>query len=133
MDFLQNGAIKTFDKAQSEHWQTLQYAMFMSICSFLSYDEYNKVDGKLSKCDEVTVDGDFYIIGQPRPSINKESFWGIVTDHLSENMHRVEGNYGNVSDLDIIQLRHRKRHVVSCTHVSDEKPLSFFHAAFLHN
>ena len=79
MDFSENSTNEIFDKAQSENWQTLQYTLFMSICSFLSYDEYNKVDGKLSKCDEVTVDGEFYIIGQPRPIIEKEYFWETLT------------------------------------------------------
>ena len=41
----------------------------------MSADEWNKVGGKLSKYDEVTVDGEFYIIGHPRPSIDKEYFW----------------------------------------------------------
>ena len=38
MDFSENGSIEIFDKAQSENWQTLHYALFMSICSFLSVD-----------------------------------------------------------------------------------------------
>ena len=75
MDFSQNVAIKCFDKAQSKHWQKLNYSLFMSIWSFLSVDEQNKVDGKFSKYDEVNVDGEFYIIGQPKPSIYKEYFW----------------------------------------------------------
>ena len=41
--------------------------------------------------------------------------------HLVDNMYRVEGNDGNVSDLDSNQLRHRKRHAVSCVCVSDDK------------
>ena len=36
-------------------------------------------------------------------------------------MYIVEDNDGNVSDLDRSQLRHQKRHVVSCDHVSDDK------------
>ena len=62
----------------------------MSICSFLSVVEWNKVDGKLSRCDEVIVDGEFIIIGQPIPSIDKEYFWEIVNAHLGRNMYRVE-------------------------------------------
>ena len=36
-------------------------------------------------------------------------------------MYRVDDNDGNVSDLNRSQLRHRKRHVVSCSYVSDDK------------
>ena len=57
MDFSENVDIEFFDKAQSEHWKTLQYTLFMYICAFLSVDKWNKVDGELSKRDEVTVDG----------------------------------------------------------------------------
>ena len=121
MDFSENGAIENFDKSQSEHWQTSQYTLFMSICYFLSVYEWNKLDGKLSKFDEVTVDGEFYIIFQPRLSIDKESFCSIVTSRLGNNMYIVEGNDGNVSDLDRSQLYHLKRHVVSCDHVPDDK------------
>ena len=35
MDFSEDGAIVFFDKVQSEHWKTLQYTLFISICSFL--------------------------------------------------------------------------------------------------
>ena len=57
MDFSENVDIEFFDKAQSEHWKTSQYTLFMYICAFLSVDKWNKVDGELSKRDEVTVDG----------------------------------------------------------------------------
>ena len=55
MYFSENCPIEMFDKAQLEHWQTFHYTFFMSIFSFLSVDEWNKVDVKLSKFDEVTV------------------------------------------------------------------------------
>ena len=62
MDFSENGSIEFFDKAQSEHCKTLRYTLFISIWSLMSADEWNKVDGKLSKYDEVTVDGEFILL-----------------------------------------------------------------------
>ena len=59
MDFSENGAIEIFEKAQSEHWRTQQYTLFMSICTWIMSDGWNKVSGKWDKCDEVTVDGEF--------------------------------------------------------------------------
>ena len=126
MDFLENGAIENFDKAQSENWQTLQYSLFMSTCSFLSVDKWNKIDGKLSKCNVVTVDGEFYTSGQPRPNINKEYFWAIVTAHIGGNLYIVEDKDGNVFDLERSRLRLRKRHVVCYARVSDEKSMIAF-------
>ena len=58
MDYSENGPIENYDKAQSEHWKTEQFTLFMSMCSFLVSDEWNKVNGLLKKCDEVTVDGE---------------------------------------------------------------------------
>ena len=36
-------------------------------------------------------------------------------------MYRVEENDENVSEIDRSRLRHQKKHLVSCAHVSDEK------------
>ena len=44
-----------------------------------------------------------------------------MTAQLDGNIYRVEDNGGNISDLYRSQLRHRKRHLVSWAHVSDDK------------
>jgi hypothetical protein len=47
IDFSENGSIKNFDKVQSEHWQTKQYTLFISVFCFLMVDGWNKEDGVL--------------------------------------------------------------------------------------
>ena len=121
MDFSENGAIEIFDKAQSEHWQTQQYTLFMSICTCLMSDKLNKVSGKLDKYDEVTVYGKFYIKGQPRPNINQDYYWTVVTGHICGDLYRLEDKEGGVFEVERIRTRLRKRHVVCCAHVSNEK------------
>ena len=121
IDFSENGPIENFDKAQSKHWKTKQYTLFMPVTSFLMADVWNSIDSNIEKCDEVTVDGEFYIKGQPRPEINKDSFWAVVTECLGGDLYRVEDNNGNVFDIERHRLRLRKRHTVCCPHVSDDK------------
>ncbi len=41
-------------------------------------DEWNKEDEVLRVGDEVTIDGEIYIIGNQRPTGNKYSYWVVV-------------------------------------------------------
>ena len=59
MDFLENGAIEKFNKAQSEHWQIQYLTHFMLIILWLKSDDWNKVDRILKTNDEITVKGKF--------------------------------------------------------------------------
>ena len=77
--------------------------------------------GKLDKCDEVTVDGEFYIKGQPRPNINQDSYWAVVTGNIRGDLYRVEDKDGGMFEVDWSRIRLRKRHVVFYAHVSDNK------------
>ena len=77
--------------------------------------------GKLDKCDEVTVDGEFYIKGQPIPNINQDSYWAVVTGNICGDLYRVEDKHGGVFEVERSQIRLRKRHVVCFAHVSDDK------------
>jgi hypothetical protein len=47
---------------QSEHWQTKQFNLFISVFCFLMVDEWNKEDEVLRVGNMVTVDGEIYII-----------------------------------------------------------------------
>ena len=121
IDFSENGVIENYDKAQSEHWITKQYTLFMSAISFLLAEEWNKSDGELKAGDEVTVDGELYIRGQPRPKINQASYWAVVTTHVYGEVYTVEDQDGKTFDIERKRLRLRQRHSVCCAHVSDDK------------
>ena len=121
IDFSKNGAIENFDKAQSEHWISKQYTLFMSIWAFLLSDEWNKTSGELDRGDEVTVDGEFYILDQERPKINPDSYWADVTSHMGGNVYKVEDKDGNTFELERDRLRLRKQHTVCCATVSDDR------------
>ena len=89
-------------------------------------DEWKKVSGKLDKCDEFTVEGEFYIKGQPRPNINQDSYWAIVTGHIRGELYKVEDKDGGVFEVERSRIRLRKRHVVCFSHVSDDKKHDIF-------
>ena len=101
--FSENGPIENFDKAQSEHWKTEQYTLFMSIFSFLKTDKWNKVDGDLEVGQEVTVDGEFYIkdVDDPhkRPDINHGSYWAVVSSCKHGDIYTVTDSNGNANDI----------------------------------
>ena len=121
IDFSENGAIENFDKAQSEHWISKQYTLFMSIWAFLLSDEWNKTSGELDRGDEVTVAREFYILDQDRPKINPDSYWAVVTSHMGGNVYKVEDKDGNTFELERDRLWLRKQHTVCCATVSDDK------------
>jgi hypothetical protein len=45
-------------------------------------DEWNKEDGVLRVGDEVTVDGEIYIIGNQQPTVNMNSYWAVVKSEV---------------------------------------------------
>jgi hypothetical protein len=83
IDFSENGSIENFDKVQSEHWQTKHYTLFISVFCFLMVDEWNKEDGVLRVGDEVTVEGEIYIIGNQQPTVNMNSYWAVVKSEVN--------------------------------------------------
>jgi hypothetical protein len=87
-------------------------------------DEWNKKDGELEVDAEVTVNGELYI-GEAKADteINKESYWAKVIRHVGgvDNVYVVEDDDGKQHEVPRENLRHRKRHVICCGHVSDDK------------
>ena len=57
MDFGENYTIEEARQVQSEHWCSKQCTLFMSVCSWLVVEEWNKTEGQLNIGDEVTVVG----------------------------------------------------------------------------
>jgi hypothetical protein len=100
IDFSEDGSIKNFDKVQSEHWQTKQYTLFILMFCFLMVDEWNKEDEVLRVGDEVTVDGEIYIIGNQQPTVNMNSYWAVNKSEVNETMYTVVDKDGNCSDIN---------------------------------
>jgi hypothetical protein len=87
---------------QSEHWQTKQYTLFISVFCFLIVDEWNKEDGvlRVRVGDKVTVDGEIYIIRNQRLTVNMNSYWAVVKSEVNGTMHTVVDKDGNSSDIN---------------------------------
>ena len=124
-DFSENGTIENFDKIQSEHWQTIQYTLFMAILSFLLVDEWNKQQGELEIGSEVTVNGELYIRDPEnphyRPQINPDSYWATVTSKIDDNTYSVTDADGKITNIERSRLRLRKLHTIASPAVSDDK------------
>ncbi len=124
IDFSENGSIENFDKVQSEHWISKQYTLFMSITSFLKFDEWNDEENKLDVGAEVTVNGEHYV-GELKEKIqiNLDSHWEKVIGHNggSEDVYQVEYEGGRLHEVLRSSLRHHSRHIICCGHFTDDK------------
>ena len=98
IDLSENGVIENADKLQAEHWVTKQYILFISIASFLSVDEWNKISGELDDNAEVTVHGERYVNGQSREPVNLNSFWATFKNHIGGDgdIYEVEDGDGKL-------------------------------------
>ena len=65
------------------------------------------VDGILNSGDEVIVDGELYITGQPTPNTNNNSYWALVFGYLGGNIYCAKDTLGNSSIID-------KNHLCLC-------------------
>ncbi|EJK73457.1 hypothetical protein THAOC_04918 [Thalassiosira oceanica] len=117
IDFSENGSIENFRKLQSEHWLTNGYTLFISVTYWIVAEEWDKEEGKLPKGAEVTVYGE-----KSGESINKNSFWGIVTEEIDGGArYKVEDAEGRVATYERKDLRHRTTHTFCFGTVSDDK------------
>lgn len=116
IDFSENGSIEDFDKVQSQHWNTHQYTLFISICSWLLSEDWNEVTGKLSVGDAVTVYGE--LAGE---NINMDSFWAAVKEDIGNDSYVVKDANGNEFEQKREDLRFRNRYSVAFGHITDDK------------
>ena len=86
----------------------------------------------LNTGDEVTVDGEFYFKDQPRPEINKESYWAVVTGRVGGDYYEVEDKDGKASTVERGSLRLRTRHTICSAHVSDDKNMIVLQCNIFH-
>ena len=99
----------------------------MAIISFLLADEWNKTSGTLEVGQEVTVDGEFYIVDEDDsseyPDINHDSYWAQVTANVGgdADVYTVTDAEGSTANITRARLRARKRHTIACPAVSDDK------------
>ena len=63
-------------------------------------DEWNKEDGVLRVGDKVTIDGEIYIIGNQRLTVNMNSYWAVVKSEVNGTMYTVVDKDGNSSDIN---------------------------------
>jgi hypothetical protein len=107
---------------QTDHWRSKNYSLFISVVRWLKTKEWDKREWKdaLEPGDEVTVDGE--LSSEP---MNKKSFFAVVIKRDEARKLYVLSR-GGMEDPDTFtrpreDLRHRVRHTVCISSVSDDK------------